>query len=436
MKTSPLLACLLVAVFACASGASDATPPADGGPTRAETGPPDAAPGKPDSAGADVGPPDSGGAVGQDAAGQDATAGQDAAQPADAAQPDVTPPVDTGPSCSAAGQIVCGGQCVDGQTDPTNCGGCGHACLGQACTAGSCAVVQLSTAFTALGGLTHDASLLYFTGADGTLRSVAKAGGPTQTIASGLGSPMGVAVDTAYAYVAVQGLNKIARVTLADGSEVDLATSQPQPEAVVVDDTNVYWTTYGSGAGNGTVMMCAKTGCTTPQTLYAQLQIPAAQQYGPSTGLAVDSMNLYFTSLDGGGQLHSYSLAAGTDQILASTYGLPAALALESGVLAVVSWGPSGRVFSAPTIPSAGTVLAAGQVYPLSAALTTSAVYWTVYNPGWDNGAQVLKCPLAGCLSSGPQILAQGVQPAEGIVVDSTYVYWLSNDGTVNKTPL
>ncbi len=40
--------------------------------------------------------------------------------------------------CPANG-ILCGGRCVDGQTDPSNCGGCGETCgIGEICVGGGC----------------------------------------------------------------------------------------------------------------------------------------------------------------------------------------------------------------------------------------------------------------------------------------------------------
>ena len=41
--------------------------------------------------------------------------------------------------CCAAGLFLCGGTCINQQTDSSNCGGCGHACvLGQHCSGGTC----------------------------------------------------------------------------------------------------------------------------------------------------------------------------------------------------------------------------------------------------------------------------------------------------------
>jgi hypothetical protein len=40
--------------------------------------------------------------------------------------------------------VSCDGSCTDTNTDPNNCGACGHNCLGGACVAGQCQPVILS----------------------------------------------------------------------------------------------------------------------------------------------------------------------------------------------------------------------------------------------------------------------------------------------------
>jgi formylglycine-generating enzyme required for sulfatase activity len=68
--------------------------------------------------------------------------------------PDAGPP-DTGPSCVAP-QALCGGQCVNTQTNPAHCGTCGNACTaptnGSAtCTNGTCGIA-CNAGFVASGG--------------------------------------------------------------------------------------------------------------------------------------------------------------------------------------------------------------------------------------------------------------------------------------------
>jgi hypothetical protein len=59
-----------------------------------------------------------------------------------------------------AGQIACGGVCVNSQTDNTNCGACGRVCAtGQTCSAGNCASVMTMCSGTQImcaGGVCRD----------------------------------------------------------------------------------------------------------------------------------------------------------------------------------------------------------------------------------------------------------------------------------------
>jgi hypothetical protein len=380
--------------------------------------------------GSDAGPPpgkDGGKDGGYDSGSTDSGGPPDSSPPPDASNND------SGQTCSGAGQILCNGACIDGQNDSNNCGACGHSCQG-ACSQGACTAVVLSSQFTPLGGIAQDANTIYFVGGDGTLKSVPKVGGATTTIASGLASPIGVTLDATNAYVTEQGANQVTTIALAGGAKSPLATGQGQPTAITTDGTYVYWMTYGSGALNGTVMRCANAGCGNAPTLLAgQIYFAPPQSYGPVTGIAVDSASVYFGNNANGGELRKVPLAGGVSQQLVGSLGIPMGISLTGTTVAVATLGASGQILAAST-SGGSTLLAGSQPFAVSAATTTTDVYWTFYNPQSINGAQVMKCPLAGC-SNKPQVMARNIQPAEGIVADGTSIYWLSNDGTVLKTP-
>src|SRR6185312_17429250 len=58
--------------------------------------------------------------------------------------------------CSVASQISCAGACIDGRSDPRNCGGCGWDCGAGACADGVC--VCPSNTLACAGGCKDTAS--------------------------------------------------------------------------------------------------------------------------------------------------------------------------------------------------------------------------------------------------------------------------------------
>ncbi len=283
----------------------------------------------------------------------------------------------------------------------------------------------MSARFSPPGRLTHDATNLYWTNGGGAVNTAPIAGGATTTLATATGSAMGVAVDATNVYFASQGDGTIYKVAIAGGARVALATGQAQPYAVVVDATNVYWTTIGSGAGNGTLMKCAIAGCATPTTLATGLQY--------AYGLALDGTYAYWTTLNGGGQVRRVLLGGGGELAMGSTFVYPYAVQVNASSFVVLEYGQAGMVWVEPINGCTPLQIAGGQSFPQEMTADATAAYWTAWQPG-PTGQTVMKCALTGC-NHQPQVMARGVQPTGSIVTDATWVYWLSNDGTVLKTP-
>jgi hypothetical protein len=181
-------------------------------------------------------------------------------------------------------------------------------------------------------------------------------------------------------------------------------------------------------------MHCAAAGCgNAPNLLAGQIDFPPSNLYGPVVGVVIDTTSVYLSNQGNGGEVRKVPRAGGPSQQLFGSLGVPMGVSINGATVAVATLAQSGQVLAGST-NGGSTVLAFNQPFAVSSAITTTDVYWTFYNPNSANGAQVMKCPLAGC-SNKPQVMAQNVQPAEGIVADGTAIYWLSNDGTVLKTP-
>jgi hypothetical protein len=182
-----------------------------------------------------------------------------------------------------------------------------------------------------------DAHVIYWpTGGvvDGAIESVPKVGGLPTTLLSGLSSPTNIAVDSGTLYwnedygallrmptasglpvTVVSGQENLsslfvgaARATWAaastdgngssvvtdllsgSGAPITLASGQPSSDgalAITADTVNVYWTTFGTGLSDGTIMSIPLGGGP-PVTL-------ASAQDGP-TAIAVDATSVYWTT--------------------------------------------------------------------------------------------------------------------------------------------
>jgi hypothetical protein len=334
--------------------------------------------------------------------------------------------VDSGPTC-APGLTLCNGSCTDTTSNQANCGSCGHVCQNTTCTNGACDSTVLSSAFVPPGRLTIDANNAYWTNGDGTIRSVPLAGGTTATLATGLSQPMGIAVDAQNVYAVSQD-GRIVSVPLSGASTVTvLAQTQPNPYAMAVDATNVYWSNVGSGAGNGSIMACAKAGCgQAPTTLASGMHV----QY--PYGLTVSGGDLYWTSFNFGGEINRVPTTGGMFTTFSSNLGYPYELSIAGSVTLAVLYGQGGSIALVPSSGGAATSLVGGQSFPTEGTTDGTAAYWTLTVPSAQNGATLVKAPLA---TGQAEVLAKNMQPAGSVQVDSQNVYWLSNEGAVRALP-
>ena len=120
---------------------------------------------------------------------------------APAAQPDVSVAADATPDAvSDAPQSEAGDAGCDGSfdSDPANCGTCGHGCLGAACVAGQCQPVLLATGTQPFSVVVDNTRVYWSTASTvpGEVRSVMKDGSNPLTVATDLQAPQGVFVDS------------------------------------------------------------------------------------------------------------------------------------------------------------------------------------------------------------------------------------------------
>ena len=214
-------------------------------------------------------------------------------------------------------------------TDGSNCGQCGHSCLGSACAAGECVGKVLVTGVQPKGLAVEGGKLyfademagairvmpadgsaaptafaagqpsprylciaggkVYWTKADGTVMMQPTGGTTATTVASGLSKPLGIGVAGPNAYVAETNTGYLLQLPLAGGSKVTLAAMNVGQfiEGLATDGQKI-WVAYNLGSG---VAELAITG--------GSEKLFATSQGGPS-GVAVDATWVYWANQQSG----------------------------------------------------------------------------------------------------------------------------------------
>ncbi|MBX3211855.1 MAG: hypothetical protein KF850_07470 [Labilithrix sp.] len=330
------------------------------------------------------------------------------------------------------------------QTDPKNCGRCGHDCLGGACNAGKCESVLL---------------------------------------AGGLENPVDLTLDGANVYVTARGNGAVLRVA-KDGSKTDvLVSGHDEARGVTLDGQNLFWSNLEFAGDGGDGYWGGVWGCSLPACSDVHLVTTAdwAANVRYSNGflyfaennngvvvrvkpdgsmrtdvgagnkpfsVAVDGTHVYFQA--NADDLRRVQLDGGSQE----TVG-PLSYGGALGFVAVdderVYWAygeyesPKGFVYSALKANPAAPKVSYGtnNVNSLGVAVDATTLYWT--NEGTFDGTssakngELLACPKAGC-SGDPVVLAEGLSAPGAIAVDDAAVYYLvfgstrgSADGELRK---
>ncbi len=327
-------------------------------------------------------------------------------------------------ACACSG-ILCGTACKHVDSDPANCGACGHNCNGGNCASGQCLPVPLATGQFDPGGITVDDMNVYwsnngdFGGAHGSVQEIAIGGGPIIAIASSEAGPLGIALTANDVYFVDEGTSAgnyddgaIRHVPKAGGTVVTLAAKQSFPVSIAVTATTAYWTTLDN------VLQVKLTGGT-----------PTVVSSGTPDQLVVDSKNLYIAGADGTVSL--FPLAGGAVKTLATA---------AAGVLRLTIsptdayFTTADQVVLSVPIPAGGTIatVARTQNSPLAVAVDDNFIYWTTQgtsNRNFNDGA-IVKAPVGG----GPTVVIATAQvDPNSITVDANNVYW-TNKGSGNGT--
>jgi hypothetical protein len=316
-------------------------------------------------------------------------------------------------ACACTGTLCPGNVCAHLQTDPANCGSCGHGCLGGTCSAAACQPVVLASQEQSPTDIAVDGTNAYWVDlAGGTVKACALGGcgGNPTVLASGQGQPIAVAVSAGNVY----WVNNVApdggagsvmqcATTGCGSAPVPLAVGQTTPLAIAVTGTTAIWT------GPAGTFRCTTSSCA-PSSLGP-----------PGSDVAADGTNAYWTVAAGpvrcalGGCGGAPTAFTGTTQL--------GAWAIAFDTKNVYWTDTSGASVNAcPLGGCTGSALLSSATVPNDVAVDATDVYWVELTTG-----NVMKCAIAGC-GGKPTTLAGGQTNPSAIAVDATAIYWV-NDG-------
>jgi hypothetical protein len=360
----------------------------------------------------------------------DATNTPDAADANDAAQTDAAPD---------ANDAACTGPF---DSDPHNCGSCGHDCLGGACVANQCQPVLLATAATPYATVVDD-TRVYWANSDsdpGQILSVAKDGSDPQVVADGVHACHTLYINGPNIFWAE--IDSPGRVFSAyrDGGNAVVLTQVGSngPSSLVVDDTSVYVLDILEEPNVFQVPLAGEPDAGPPSILTTGGTYPL--------GLAEYGANLYWTMqgdangelgsgapFDGGvhGQIVSMPKdGSSAPTVVAGDLGQPLFVAVDgSGVY----WTDSltATVMALPAGSTVPVALATSLVQPYSLTIDGNNLYFSTIGVT-DADGTIQRVPKNG--SAPPVILVQNLAWPTQIAVDATAIYWGNTHGaTVMK---
>jgi hypothetical protein len=321
-------------------------------------------------------------------------------------------------------------------SDPENCGACGHSCLGSACQMGLCAVVELASKHVAPSGLAVGDGTVFWTteGASpdyvGSVFALSLSD-PTATptvIATSQKYPRALTFADGALYWGSVGDGAIGKWTATTGSTFDVGVAPSgRPYNVVADSAHIYIAMEVAQPDNmppsGAVARCPLDGCRgAPEILTTDAKI--------IVGVAVDSSALFWSVFSSDGAIYRLTLGSSSPRAIAVGQASPTNVAAFGGFVYWVNAG-SGTVarVSADAVGATPTILASNQPSPSGIAVDDRGVYWTTST----RTGQVLKLAHG---TTTPLVLASA-QPNPGNVrLDADYAYWTNKgDGSIRRVP-
>jgi len=333
---------------------------------------------------------------------------------------------DPGYTTCASGCCSCG----DIETDPSNCGYCGHSCGTQACVDGVCGSTVIATGQANAYALAADNNNVYWT-TIGTGSSVNQApvggGGETVLLNSQNEYPAALALVSGQVYWTDElQAGTVSRIPIGGGSSLPVASNLAYPGALVANGTTLFFTTNTFASESAGAVMSVSASGGSPTTV-ASGQSFAENEY---TSIAVGGSNVYWTTYASvmaapanGGQ--------GATTFSSNTY--PVAVAADATNVywtSIANGEVNASVYQQPQVGGSIITLASGQYYPNAITVDGANVYWTC---GAGGTGTVVSAPIGG---GTPVTIAMGQAEPAAVALNSTTVFWVNyGDGSIHSVP-
>jgi hypothetical protein len=344
--------------------------------------------------------------------------------------PEDTHPVDAPFDAQVDSSTGPDSSCTAGsQTDPHNCGSCGHDCLLGACQAGVCQAFTIGSSVTAYDMIVSNGTLYWVdeqstvwtcaiknnacsaqtfaagqstperitlggsgngtvywsnygsgSGSDGTIVSLPLAGGTPSTLASGLWTPQGIAADGTYVFWAESyaPIPQIVRRPVGSATTTSLPTgASSAPTAVAVGAGTIYWSDAVAGTG-GSVD-------TSPEGSLSVTSLQGGQ--ASPWDIAVDATYLYWVDYANPGTVWQYTINGGGQKQQLGTGDIkPVRIASDAANAYWIDEGtPSGfngKLAEWNVVAKTATDRATTLDQPTALAIDSNAVYFATLGDG------------------------------------------------------